>query len=94
MGVLGFLAPGVWQQRRWAEPRGDGIYEVRLTPPRPGVYYVFPQVPSLDLDLGETPALIFEVVERPHPPSAASTSSMSMSSEPPAPAGAVVGSNS
>jgi YVTN family beta-propeller protein len=110
VGVLGFLVPGVWQQRQWAEPLGGGVYEVRLAPPRPGIYYVFVQVPSLDVEYRDTRAVIFEARERaaqpavlpaegpeegPPPSSAASTSSASSSSAPPpAPETAAPGSNS
>ena len=62
VGVLGFLTPGIWQQRQWARPLGGGLYEVTLTPPRPGIYWVFVQCPSLDLEYGDTPALAFEAV--------------------------------
>jgi hypothetical protein len=47
--VLTFLAPGIWQKRQWAEPAGDGIYQIDFVPPRPGVYYVALEIPSLDL---------------------------------------------
>ena len=33
MGVLVFLAPGIWQHRDWAKPLGDGKYEITFVPP-------------------------------------------------------------
>lgn len=51
--VLTFLAPGVWHQRHRAEATGDGRYEVRFAPPRPGVYYVFVRAPGLGLEYRE-----------------------------------------
>ncbi|MBC8031804.1 MAG: cytochrome D1 [Pyrinomonadaceae bacterium] len=53
MGVLVFLAPGIWQQRAWAKPAGNGAYEMSFVPPEPGVYYVFFQSPSLGVKLNQ-----------------------------------------
>lgn len=53
LGVLIFLAPGVWQQRDSAKRTGDGLYEVSFTPPQEGVYYTYIQAPSLGLKLNE-----------------------------------------
>ena len=53
MGVLVFLAPGIWQQREWAKPVGNGVYEMSFVPPQPGVYYVFFQCPSLNVKLNQ-----------------------------------------
>ncbi len=39
--VLTFLAPGIWQKRHLAHEVSPGLYEVRFTPPKKGVYYVF-----------------------------------------------------
>lgn len=55
MGVLVFLAPGIWQQRAGAEPLGGGIYEVSFVPPQAGVYYVHFQSPSLGVQFNQLP---------------------------------------
>jgi hypothetical protein len=57
MGVLVFLAPGIWQQRDWAKAVGGGIYEMSFVPPRAGIYYVFFQSPSLGVHFNQLPAL-------------------------------------
>lgn len=57
-GVLTFLAPGIWQKRDWAQPVGEGVYEVSVTPPQEGVYYVFFQCPSLGVQYRQLPHLI------------------------------------
>lgn len=53
MGVLVFLAPGIWQHRDWAKPTGNGEYEVTFVAPQPGVYYVFFQCPSLGIKFNQ-----------------------------------------
>ncbi len=53
MGVLVFLAPGIWQHRDVAKPSGDGIYEVTFVAPQAGVYYVFFQCPSLGIKFNQ-----------------------------------------
>jgi YVTN family beta-propeller protein len=57
MGVLVFLAPGIWQHREWAKPLGDGIYEMSFVPPQAGVYYIFFQSPSLGVQFNQMPTL-------------------------------------
>jgi YVTN family beta-propeller protein len=39
--VLTFRAPGVWQKRAYAKGTGDGIYELAIKVPEPGVYMIF-----------------------------------------------------
>jgi YVTN family beta-propeller protein len=59
VGVLVFLAPGIWQQREKARHIGEGVYEISFVPPRPGVYYVYFQSPSLGVQLNHiTPITI------------------------------------
>ncbi|HEV2708321.1 MAG TPA: YncE family protein [Pyrinomonadaceae bacterium] len=60
MGVLVFLAPGIWQERQWARPVGEGVYEVNFTPPRKGAYYVFFECPSLGIAYNKLPHLVYE----------------------------------
>jgi YVTN family beta-propeller protein len=57
MGVLVFLAPGIWQQRESAKPVGAGVYEVSFVPPQEGVYYIFFQSPSLGVRFNQLPFL-------------------------------------
>lgn len=62
--VLIFLAPGIWQKREWAKPLGDGLYEVTLNAPQPGVYYVFFECPSLHVRFDQLPHLILRAEEK------------------------------
>ncbi len=55
MGVLVFLAPGIWQRRELAKPLGDGVYEMSFVPPQAGVYYVHFQSPSLGVKYNQLP---------------------------------------
>jgi YVTN family beta-propeller protein len=43
--VLAFSPPG-WQHRYRAEPAGEGIYVIEMTPPRPGTYYLYAESPT------------------------------------------------
>lgn len=56
--VLSLLAPGLWRQRDVARPLGGGVYEVELSAPRPGVYYVSVGCPSLGVRYDQLPNLI------------------------------------
>lgn len=58
--VLTFLASSSWQERQWAAPVGDGVYEVNFVPPEPGVYYVFLQVDSLKIKLNQLPHIVLD----------------------------------
>jgi hypothetical protein len=62
-GVMALLTPGNWSDRQWARPVGDGVYEVEITPPQAGVYYVFVQCPSLGLGYKQLPYLILQAVD-------------------------------
>ncbi len=61
--VLVFLAPGIWQYRKRAQPLGDGVYEISFTPPKAGVYYVFAQCPSLGVRFDQSTYTILEAAE-------------------------------
>jgi YVTN family beta-propeller protein len=63
LGVLTFLAPGVWQQRQWAKPVGEGIYESSFAAPQSGIYYVFWQCPSLKARYNQLPNLVLEATD-------------------------------
>jgi YVTN family beta-propeller protein len=62
MGVLVFLAPGVWQQREWAKMVGDGVYEMSFVPPDEGVYYIYFQAPSLGVRFTQIPFITMQAV--------------------------------
>lgn len=63
VGVLTFLAPGVWQQRQWATPLGDGVYESSFAAPQSGIYYVFWQCPSLKARYNQLPYLVLQATD-------------------------------
>ncbi|HET6977909.1 MAG TPA: cytochrome D1 domain-containing protein [Pyrinomonadaceae bacterium] len=60
LGVLVFLAPGIWQERVAAKPIGAGVYEMSFTPPQAGVYYVHFRIPSLDVPFSQITPLVLE----------------------------------
>jgi len=60
LGVLVFLAPGIWQQRMLARQSSNGTYELSINLPEPGVYYVFFQCPSLEVRYTQIPSLTLE----------------------------------
>lgn len=62
IGVLVFLAPGIWQQRDVAKPLGGGVYEVNFVPPQPGIYYVYFQCPSLEINFNQIRPVTIEAV--------------------------------
>ena len=61
LGVLVFLAPGIWQDRQLARSIGDGVYELSFVPPNPGVYYVHFQIPSMNVPFSQIMPLALEV---------------------------------
>jgi DNA-binding beta-propeller fold protein YncE len=63
LGVLVFLAPGIWQHRETAKAVGNGIYEIAFVPPRDGVYYVYFQVPSLNVAYNQTFPLTLQAMK-------------------------------
>ncbi|HEU4834074.1 MAG TPA: cytochrome D1 domain-containing protein [Pyrinomonadaceae bacterium] len=63
LGVLVFLAPGIWQHREVARPLGDGVYEINFVPPQTGIYYVYFQCPSLELRYNQTRPVTIEAVK-------------------------------
>jgi len=64
LGVLVFLAPGIWQQRMPAKPLGDGVYEISFVPPQTGVYYVHFRIPSLNVPFSQIMPLVLETKKR------------------------------
>ena len=64
VGVLVFLAPGIWQNRLWAKSVAEDRYEVSFTPPKPGVYYVFVSCPSLGVRHNQLPYVVLDALEQ------------------------------
>lgn len=64
LGVLVFLAPGIWQQREPAKPAADGVYITSFVPPQAGVYYVFFQSDSLGFRYNQLSPLTLQAVEK------------------------------
>lgn len=62
VGALVFLAPGIWQTREPATPIGDGVYEIHFVPPQSGVYYVFFQCPSLNVQFNHMTPLTLQAI--------------------------------
>lgn len=53
--VLVFEPPGIWQQRQWAKEVGDGVYEIKQTFPRTGLYHVMVRIKSRGLNYSDVP---------------------------------------
>ncbi len=64
LGVLVFLAPGIWQERQSAKHVGDGLYEINFVPPQAGVYYVYFQCPSLGVQFNQITPLTLQAMKR------------------------------
>ena len=64
IGVLTFLAPGIWQQRELAQPLGNGLYEINFVPPQAGVYYIFFNSRSLGVEFNQLPKLTIQAIKR------------------------------
>jgi hypothetical protein len=62
VSVLAFLAPGVWQKRQNASDAGAGIYSLTASLPKPGLYYVFVESPSLGLRLNAQRPVILQAL--------------------------------
>ena len=52
--------PGGWRARQRAVPRADGTYELTVTPPSAGVYFVYVESPSLALPLSNPNKIVFD----------------------------------
>jgi len=63
VGVLVFLAPGIWQYREVAKPLGGGVYEINFVPPQPGIYYFYFQCPSLEIHYHQIRPITIEAVK-------------------------------
>lgn len=72
-------SPNGWQQRAAARPIGDGVYEVALTIPEAGPYYLSFEIPSVGLRLNDRPPLIVQASR----PGAAPAEAAARTSTPP-----------
>ena len=62
VAVLTVLSPGTWHDRAVTEEVGDGVYRLRFTPPREGVYYVYLASPSRGISFNRSPQRAFRAV--------------------------------
>jgi protein SCO1/2 len=62
--AMAVLAPGLWQERMHAREADDGRYEADLTPPKPGLYYVYIESRARGLSFSQSRPLILEAVDR------------------------------
>jgi YVTN family beta-propeller protein len=53
--VLTFEPPGTWQQRQWAKETSDGVYEIKQSFPRAGLYNVMIRARSRGLSFPDVP---------------------------------------
>lgn len=61
--VLTFLSPGVWQRRDIAKSLGNGVYELKINVPEPGVYMLFVESASLGVRYTDLPYLMLQATE-------------------------------
>ena len=62
--VLALLAPGVWHKREPARHIGNGIYELTLAVPQPGICYFFVESQSLNLKFNQLQPLILQATDQ------------------------------
>lgn len=58
--VLTMLSSGIWQKRDFAQPVGDGIYELDLKVPQTGLYLVFVESRSQGVSFRQLPSLTLQ----------------------------------
>ncbi|HVE78354.1 MAG TPA: hypothetical protein VNA89_05815 [Gemmatimonadaceae bacterium] len=61
------ITPGGWQQRATARAAGEGVYEVTLTIPAAGIYYLSVQAASIGLRFNDRPPIVFQATASPEP---------------------------
>jgi YVTN family beta-propeller protein len=61
--ILATMVAGNWNTRQAATSLGDGIYEVPLTLPEPGLYSLFFAIPSLGVTPNDVPSLNLQVAD-------------------------------
>jgi len=60
VSALVVQTPGGWRTNQRAVPRDDGTYELSVTPPKPGTYFVYLESPSLELRLSNPNRIAFD----------------------------------
>jgi len=63
MLVLARMLAGNWNQRATATDLGDGVYELQLTFPNPGMFNLFFMVPSLNIGFDQLPQRTIQVIQ-------------------------------
>ena len=58
-----FQVPGIWRVEHTAKPVGDGIYDVAIELPKPGVYYLNVAIGSLRARYNDLPSLVLRARE-------------------------------
>lgn len=58
--VLTFLSPGIWQRRDFAQGQGEGVYELTINVPQPGLYMVFVESLSKGVAFRQLPYLTLQ----------------------------------
>ncbi|HEX5887104.1 MAG TPA: hypothetical protein VFY61_00315, partial [Pyrinomonadaceae bacterium] len=58
--VLTMLSSGVWQKRDFAQPVGDGVYELDIKVPQTGLYFVFVESRSQGVSFRQLPSLTLQ----------------------------------
>jgi DNA-binding beta-propeller fold protein YncE len=58
--VLTLLSSGVWQKRDFAQPVGDGVYELDIKVPQTGMYFVFVESRSQGVSFRQLPYLTLQ----------------------------------
>jgi hypothetical protein len=58
--VLYVSVSGKWRKRGWAKSVGDGVYESEVLLPKPGMYHVFFECPSLNMRTDQFPQLLLQ----------------------------------
>jgi DNA-binding beta-propeller fold protein YncE len=61
--VLTFQSPGIWQRRDIAQSVGNGVYEIKINVPEPGVYMVFIESASMGVRYKDLPYLMLHASE-------------------------------
>lgn len=65
--VLVFEPPGIWQQRQWATDVGNGVYEIKQTFPREGLFNVMIRSASRGTTYADLPFTAVPVDKAPQP---------------------------
>ena len=61
--VLTFQSPGIWQHRDIAQSLGNGLYEIKINVPEPGVYMIFIESASMGVRYKDLPYLMLHATE-------------------------------